>query len=863
MTPPFHGEPRAGRAVHRLLPAQAPGAARARPAAAVPRQLRRSRRSREAAPPHARRVHLLPRARRAGLLLARPVRHHRPDRGRQVVAHRRAHLRALRPGPAGRPRVQTADEPRRRAAVGELDFRMGDETYRIARTLKSSGAPQSRLERLSTTGTHPVADRVKDIEEAGRPHPRPRLRRVHAVGRAAAGPVRRVPEGQARGAAQDPGHAAGPRRVRAHARLVNRKASDARRRREFLLQQLAAPDFADASPERPGRARADLLDAEEAAAGREATRKTRSRRACARRSRCEPRGGSCTISTRTRRRKRRSRSRRSPAAEGASPPAAARRAPCGAPVSAEAAPVDPAARSRAGPGRHLGRRAGASRARGRWPVERPRGARGRRRPPAARARRRGRAARRGGAGERGRARREGGRPPSLDQRKRDPRGSRSAQRTSRPARPARSASSRSRRCPGRRKPVGLEQAEAAARAAVRALEERAEAAGERRCWRARRWTGTSAPPRRRVARLEERCERREIVAAPAGRVAGGAGFLPLAIAEPEALVAAHRRRGARRHAGARGTRSARGRAPAVEQDATRLAAEVAAAETQRRQRSRAGPADIERTAGPLASSSSTRCAARWAWRRAARGTGSTDGRDEQYALESAPAAVRARAREARAASSVCGRGGGAGARRRARGRARPRRRQALELDESRWRRPWPSTCGPTSSWPSCRKRRCSVSPQTARVTCVTLSQGRYCLLCDDQEFAVERPLACRPEALASERCPAARPSSPRWPWPWPWPRAWPPSAPRAGRARPWRAFSWTRASVRWTRRPSMLWSRPSRPCRAAAGWSGSSPHISRARPAPSGAGRSGPVPRGSDAHPAVTRGRSRVITSTP
>src|SRR4030095_4449171 len=38
----------------------------------------------------------------------------------------------------------------------KLDFRMGADTYRIARTLKSSGAPQSRLERLCAKGSTPV-----------------------------------------------------------------------------------------------------------------------------------------------------------------------------------------------------------------------------------------------------------------------------------------------------------------------------------------------------------------------------------------------------------------------------------------------------------------------------------------------------------------------------------------------------------------------------------------------------------------------------------------------------------------------------------------------------------------------------------
>ena len=53
--------------------------------------------------------------------------------------------------------------------------------------------------------------------DGGRPHPRPRLRRLHALGRPPAGPVRRLPEGRAQGAPQDPGRAPEPHRLRAHA----------------------------------------------------------------------------------------------------------------------------------------------------------------------------------------------------------------------------------------------------------------------------------------------------------------------------------------------------------------------------------------------------------------------------------------------------------------------------------------------------------------------------------------------------------------------------------------------------------------------------------------------------------------------
>ncbi len=142
----------------------------------------------------------------------------------------------------------------------KLDFRMGATTYRIARTLKSSGAPQSRLERLSAKGALPVADRVKDIEE--------QVGRI--LGLDYEGFTRSVVLPQGQFDAFLKGKPEERRKIlvtllgldvyeRMHA-IVNRKAADARREAQFLVQQLER-DFADATPEALDALRAELAGA--------------------------------------------------------------------------------------------------------------------------------------------------------------------------------------------------------------------------------------------------------------------------------------------------------------------------------------------------------------------------------------------------------------------------------------------------------------------------------------------------------------------------------------------------------------------------------------------------------------------------
>lgn len=151
-----------------------------------------------------------------------------------------------------------------------LDFRMGSETYRIARTLKSSGAPQSRLERVSKGGTQPVADRVKDIEdEVGR-----------ILGLDYDGFTRSVVLPQGQFDAFLKGKPEERRKIlvtllgldvyeRMHG-IVNRRATEARTQAQFLLQQLAAPEFQGATREGLRAHESELAAAERAAERAEA-----------------------------------------------------------------------------------------------------------------------------------------------------------------------------------------------------------------------------------------------------------------------------------------------------------------------------------------------------------------------------------------------------------------------------------------------------------------------------------------------------------------------------------------------------------------------------------------------------------------
>ena len=109
-------------------------------AAALRRRCTRTSRS-EAVQAHAGGLHLLPRQDRDGLLGPRPLRHHRPDRRRQVVPDRRHLLRPLWPGPPRGRRLQAAHLPRGRAPLGHARVRSGEG----ALPHRAHGAPRQAL----------------------------------------------------------------------------------------------------------------------------------------------------------------------------------------------------------------------------------------------------------------------------------------------------------------------------------------------------------------------------------------------------------------------------------------------------------------------------------------------------------------------------------------------------------------------------------------------------------------------------------------------------------------------------------------------------------------------------------------------
>ena len=136
------------------------------------------------------------------------------------------------------------------------------------------------------------------------------------------------------------------------------------------------------------------------------------------------------------------------------------------------------------------------------------------------------------------------------------------------------------RVPGTRKPGGLEKAETAVRAAEKALEDARKGLESTKLQREQLTGRIQAAAVERRA-LEERCELARESRRRLGASLEGAGFLPLAIAEPEGLIA----RITEEALAAARAREERDRLEderrQVEQAATRLAAEEATAEAQR------------------------------------------------------------------------------------------------------------------------------------------------------------------------------------------------------------------------------------------------------------------------------------------
>jgi exonuclease SbcC len=611
-----------------------------------------------------------------------------------------------------------------------LDFRMGAETYRIARTLKSSGAPQSRLERLSAKGAHPVADRVKDIEEeVGR-----------IVGLDYEGFTRSVVLPQGQFDAFLTGKPEERRKIlvmllgldvyeRMHG-LVNRKASDARREAQFLVQQLER-DFAEATPEALRSLRSELLAAESSAgrAGDEedalaTAQKTAATLRAARRELQELDKEAAAEESRRQQ------------ADQALASARERRAQVdrrrqGLHWRAEAALGDPA------------REAVLAQART-WADELARVAReiGRLEPALAASV----AAEEHAKAEAAKlterlAVAEGTRKDAddalqvaraeLDERRRDL-AAHDLRRHLESGRPCPVCEQAVSSVPARRKPGGLEAAETRVRSAESSAE------GARRLLESARLEREHLAGRTQAAQverraLEERCGESRESRRRLAESLEGAGFLPLAIAEPGGLI----ERIAAEAKAVAGARQERDRLEEerrqVEQEATKVAAEEAAAEAQRAVAESRGR-EIEDKRGPLAELFAEARSA-LEGEAAARGWTLTGRRDELEALEAHQAALRAEAQE-----------------RRARVERLRTRLDALERAVAR--------AAELSSQLRVRETESALAAALAQHLradqflafvqeealmrlaadgsrhLLTLSQGRYSLFCEDQEFVV-------------------------------------------------------------------------------------------------------------------------------
>jgi exonuclease SbcC len=152
-----------------------------------------------------------------------------------------------------------------------LDFAVGREHYRVARTLRSAGTPQTRLERIRDGEVEPLADRVKETAE--------QVERL--LGLDYDGFVRAVvlPQGQfdafLRGEPKERRKIlVALLRLEAYERMqeaANRRAGECRREAEFIGAQLVH-DFADATSEALARKHVESTAAQEAmdAASRQA-----------------------------------------------------------------------------------------------------------------------------------------------------------------------------------------------------------------------------------------------------------------------------------------------------------------------------------------------------------------------------------------------------------------------------------------------------------------------------------------------------------------------------------------------------------------------------------------------------------------
>jgi DNA repair protein SbcC/Rad50 len=160
----------------------------------------------------------------------------------------------------GREYKQLVSHGAERLSVG-LDFEVGGKRYRVARTARVVGNPQTVLERQTDDGFEPLAGRVKEIEDA--------IEKIVGLDYDAFTRSVVLPQGQFDAFLK--GEPKERRKIlvallnlgvyEAMHQVANRRAIDARREAEFIANQLAG-DFKDASPSALEDARKGLVEAQ-------------------------------------------------------------------------------------------------------------------------------------------------------------------------------------------------------------------------------------------------------------------------------------------------------------------------------------------------------------------------------------------------------------------------------------------------------------------------------------------------------------------------------------------------------------------------------------------------------------------------
>ena len=144
----------------------------------------------------------------------------------------------------------------------QLDFSVAGRSYRIARTAKATGAAQARLERIEATGATPLADRVREIEQ--------QVETILGLDYDAFTRSVVLPQGQFDAFLK--GKPEERRKIlvwlldlglyEEMQRIANRRTADARREAAFIANQLAA-DYSEATPANLGAKQDELARAEQ------------------------------------------------------------------------------------------------------------------------------------------------------------------------------------------------------------------------------------------------------------------------------------------------------------------------------------------------------------------------------------------------------------------------------------------------------------------------------------------------------------------------------------------------------------------------------------------------------------------------